>query len=103
MPIASTAATRNLTVAITGARGSVFFRQLLQILEKDTRVGRVNVIASDSGFGVMAEELGLKGRNGLVEQLLGQASAKIVQQSNDDIGANVASGSYPTDGMIVMP
>ena len=35
--------------------------------------------------------------------LLGRASAKIQQQNNDDIGANVASGSYSTDAMIVLP
>jgi flavin prenyltransferase len=72
-------------------------------LQNDARVGRVNLIASDSGLRVMAEELSLKGRNNLVEQLLGSSSSKITQQNNDDIGANVASGSYPTNGMIVMP
>jgi 4-hydroxy-3-polyprenylbenzoate decarboxylase len=51
----------------------------------------------------MAEELAFSTRTKLVEQLLGGASSKIVEQSNDDIGANIASGSYPCDGMIVMP
>jgi polyprenyl P-hydroxybenzoate/phenylacrylic acid decarboxylase-like protein len=31
------------------------------------------------------------------------AESKIKEQSNADIGANVASGSYPADGMIVIP
>jgi flavin prenyltransferase len=52
---------------------------------------------------VMAEELEISGRNELVPKLLGRASGKIAQQNNDDIAANVASGSYPTDAMIVMP
>jgi len=30
-------------------------------------------------------------------------SKKIQEQGNNDIGANVASGSYPTDAMIVLP
>src|SRR5207248_11763541 len=47
--------------------------------------------------------LGLRGRNNLVSQLLGHASRKIQQQANTDIGANVASGSYPADAMIVLP
>ena len=51
----------------------------------------------------MAEELGLKGRNNLVEQLLGARSAKIETLNNDDIGASVASGSYPTEAMLVIP
>jgi len=51
----------------------------------------------------MSEELNLPGRDKAVERLLGSKSSKIVQQSNDDIGANVASGSYPSDAMIVIP
>ena len=96
-------ATLNLTVATTGASGSIFVRELLRILENDARVGVVNFISSDSGMRVMAEELGLSGRDKVVERLLGNRSAKITQQNNDDIGANIASGSYPSDAMIVIP
>ncbi len=85
---------RNLTVAITGASGSIFPKHLLDSLDADERVGRVNLIVSDSGLRVMAEELGISGRNEVVGKLLGRSSAKIQQQNNDDIGANVASGSY---------
>jgi 4-hydroxy-3-polyprenylbenzoate decarboxylase len=94
---------RNLTIATTGASGSLFLQQLLHAAERDNRVAVVNFIASDSALRVMAEELGISGRNNLVEQLLGQKSRKIQQQANADIGANVASGSYPNDGMIVIP
>lgn len=63
----------------------------------------------------MAEELGIRGRNNLLGQILGRdpakrsqrssskLSRKIQQQSNADIGANVASGSYPADAMVVIP
>jgi 4-hydroxy-3-polyprenylbenzoate decarboxylase len=94
---------RNLTVAITGASGSIFPKHLLEALESDERVGTVNLIVSDSGLRVMAEELGISGRNEMAGKLLGRSSAKIQQQNNDDIGANVASGSYATDAMIVLP
>jgi len=95
----------NLTVAATGASGALFTRHLLLALDRDARVQTVNFIASDSALRVMAEELDLRGRSNLVGQLLGRAtsSRKIQQQSNADIGANVASGSYPTDAMIVLP
>ncbi|ABF40351.1 3-octaprenyl-4-hydroxybenzoate carboxy-lyase [Candidatus Koribacter versatilis Ellin345] len=92
-----------LTIATTGASGSIFLRETLRRVEADQRVERVNFIASDSGLRVIAEELGLSGRNGLVQQLLGSSSTKIQQLNNDDIGANVASGSYPTDAMLVIP
>ena len=95
--------TTNLTIATTGASGSIFLRQLLRVVERDQRVSGVNFITSDAGLRVMAEELGLPGRDKLVERLIGAKSCKVVQQGNDDIGANVASGSYPCDAMIVIP
>ncbi len=93
----------NLTVATTGASGSIFLKQLLLALERDARIKTVNFVASDSALRVLAEELSLRGRSNLVGQILGKASRKIQLQSNADIGANVASGSYPCDGMIVIP
>jgi 4-hydroxy-3-polyprenylbenzoate decarboxylase len=111
-----------LTVATTGASGSIFLRQLLLAVERDKRIRTVNFIASDSGLRVLAEELSIKGRSNVIGQILGasslakssastpgspsrsaRASPKIQQQSNADIGANVASGSYPADAMIVLP
>jgi flavin prenyltransferase len=103
MHIVNTAAGVNLTVATTGASGAAFLKQLLLAVEHDQRVRTVNFIPSDSALRVMAEELGISGRSNLVQQILGSPSKKIHPQSNDDIGANVASGSYPTDAMIVIP
>jgi 4-hydroxy-3-polyprenylbenzoate decarboxylase len=95
----------NLTIATTGASGALFLRQLLLTVEADRRVENVNFIASDGALRVMAEELELHGRSNLLSQVLGRnrPSRKIHLQSNADIGANVASGSYPADAMIVLP
>src|SRR5271169_5501930 len=101
MPAQTVATPRTLTVGITGASGSIFAKHLLDALDRDDRVATVNLILSDSGLRVMAEELGISARNEVVTKLLGRASAKIQLQNNDDIGANIASGSYPTDAMIV--
>ncbi len=103
MPRETNLVLRTLTVAVTGASGSIFARHLLDALDRDTRVETVNLIVSDSGLRVMAEELELSGRTELVTKLVGHATQKIRQQNNDDIGANVASGSYPTDAMIILP
>jgi flavin prenyltransferase len=96
-------APESLTVATTGASGSIFLKHLLLIVERDSRVKTVNFIASDSGLRVMAEELAIEGRSDLLRQIIGAPSTKIQQQSNADIGANVASGSYPSDAMVVIP
>jgi 4-hydroxy-3-polyprenylbenzoate decarboxylase len=103
MSAAENPAQRTLTVAVTGASGSIFVKHLLDMLDRDNRVETVNLIVSDSGLRVLAEELDSGGRSDLVSKLLGRPSQKIHLQSNADIGANVASGSYPTDAMIVLP
>jgi 4-hydroxy-3-polyprenylbenzoate decarboxylase len=123
---------QNLTIATTGASGSAFLRQLLLVVERDVRIQTVNFIASDSGLRVLAEELDIQGRSNLVSQILSHGEntasdktsprsstkpstripapieskileSKIKEQSNADIGANVASGSYPAEAMIVIP
>ena len=93
----------HLTVAITGASGAIFGQILLQTLDADARVERVNFVPSENSLRVLAEEMNISGRNGLAEKLLGRSSDKVRQLSDGDIGACVASGSYPSAGMIILP
>ena len=94
---------RNLTLGITGASGAVFAIEMMKMLEAEERVGKVNLVASDSALRVMAEEMEISGRNGLIERVLGGPSKKIQHHVDANIGANIASGSYPSDGMVVLP
>jgi len=94
---------KNLTVALTGASGAVFCREMLRALESDERVARVHFVASENSLRVLAEELNVNGRNDLLEKLLGTTPTKTVQHSDIDIGAAIASGSYPSNGMIILP
>ena len=50
---------RTITLAVTGASGSLFAREMLRALEADERVGCINFVSTDSGVRVMAEELGI--------------------------------------------
>jgi 4-hydroxy-3-polyprenylbenzoate decarboxylase len=92
-----------LVLAVTGASGSIFAVQMLHALDADERVARVHLVVSPSALRVLAEEAGVAGRSALVEKLLGHPSEKIALLAHEDIGAPVASGSYPVDAMIVLP
>jgi 4-hydroxy-3-polyprenylbenzoate decarboxylase len=77
---------------------------MLRALDADARVAKVDFVPSEAALRVFAEEMQLSGRNGLAEKLLGGVgSGKIVQHCEADIGANVASGSYRSQGMVVLP
>ena len=92
-----------ITLAITGASGSLFAAEALRQLDADERVGRIHVVASPSALRVLAEEAGLSGRNALVETLLGHTSAKARALACEDIGAAIASGSYLVAAMVILP
>lgn len=92
-----------LTVAVTGASGSIYAIEMLRALEADERVHHVDLVLSPSAMRVLAEETAVQGRNALVERLLGRPSGKIHLLAHEDIGAPIASGSYPSDGMIILP
>jgi flavin prenyltransferase len=92
-----------LTVAMTGASGAVFGREMLRALEADERVARVHFVASENSLRVIAEELGISGRTGLLEKLLSATPKKVALHGDSDVGAAIASGSHPLSGMIVLP
>jgi len=94
---------RIITLAITGASGSIFALQMLRALEADPRVTHIHLVVSPSALRVLAEETGLSGRSSLVEKLLGHAPRCTVMLAHEDIGASIASGSSPVDAMIVLP
>ena len=94
-----------LTLAVTGASGAIFAAEMLRALDADARVAKVDFVPSEAALRVFAEEMKLSGRNELAAKLLGakKTGNKIEQHCEADIGANVASGSYWSDGMIVLP
>jgi polyprenyl P-hydroxybenzoate/phenylacrylic acid decarboxylase-like protein len=86
--------TRRIVVAITGATGAIYGTRLLEELR---RVGGIetHLVISKAGLLSAAAELD-RGRREL-EALGG------VVHAEKDVGANIASGSFKTDGMIIAP
>ncbi len=97
---------KTITVGITGASGSIYATKLLAQLNDNQDVGRIDLVISQAGVRVVGEELGLKvaGTDSrVVRELLGKDSDKVMVHSANDIGATIASGSYLSDAMIIVP
>src|SRR5438552_8306760 len=96
---------KSIVLGVTGASGVVFSRRMLQMLEGDASVREINLIISGSGLKVLREELDLSvsKTSGLASRLAGCPAPKTTYLLDSDIGASIASGSYPVDGMVVIP
>lgn len=95
-----------ITVGITGASGSIYAQRLLRRLNESPDVARLDLVITTAGVRVVGEELGLNVAGTdrrVVAQLLGVDSEKVIVHAASDIGATVASGSYLSDAMIVVP
>ena len=109
MPQAASNSThkRSVIVGVTGASGSLFARRFLQMLEADEQVGKIHLVVSPSGVRVARHELEIPETSPLPEQwadlLVCGKAKKIICLPEDDIGAAIASGSYPVDWMAVVP
>lgn len=97
---------KTITVGITGASGSIYAQSLLKHLNDNPEVGRIDLVISQAGVRVVGEELGLKvaGTDArVVREFLGNDSDKVIVHSANDIGASIASGSYLSDAMVIVP
>ena len=88
-----------VTFAITGASGAPYAVRLLEVLNQNGVP--VNLIVSETGWRLLAEELEINGEAGLRARTSDWARVKIF--SDQDRGATPASGSAPSRGMVVCP
>ena len=79
-------------VAITGASGAIYARQMLEILANHPDIERVALILSEHAEDVMK-----------AEGVIFPTSERIERFENSDMWASVASGSARWDAMIVVP
>jgi 4-hydroxy-3-polyprenylbenzoate decarboxylase len=94
-----------VTVGVTGASGAVYAQKMLALLDSDSHVERINLVVTETGMRLFAEELAITSGNPeqLVQRVLGHGSGKITVVSNKDVGAAIASGSFAVDAMAVIP
>jgi polyprenyl P-hydroxybenzoate/phenylacrylic acid decarboxylase-like protein len=98
---------KRLVVGVTGASGTALALRLIRAAAEHDEVERLHLVITRNALRVAASELdppagsamALVERAGLSET----AAAKIEHHPPDDIGALIASGSYVTDGMAVVP
>ncbi len=93
-----------IIVGITGASGVVFAGRLIRTLAESAEA-EVHLVVSKHGRLTMVEEMGIEGAGEkMVRELVGEAAAARVRlHPIDDVAAPIASGSFQTAGMVILP
>ncbi len=98
----------DLTVAITGASGTIYAQKTLQLLAASGEVETINLIVSDVVPTVAQVELGVNLKDldvRKVNEWLGfEKDSRIIRLWRlDNFAARPSSGSYRQEGMIIVP
>lgn len=98
---------KRIVIAVTGASGAIYAERLIKAVLQDGHA--VDLIVSSYGARLLKSERDLPGEpRKLVEALRGRydlrvAEGQVTAHANTDLGASLASGSFPVHGMAVVP
>ncbi|HUO84274.1 MAG TPA: UbiX family flavin prenyltransferase [Thermoanaerobaculia bacterium] len=99
--------TGRVVAGITGASGVSLAVHFLRAAASHQEIERIHLIVSQNGLRVAASELDPPAGHpsSIVDhaRLTAADASKIEIHPDSDIGATIASGSYPTDGMVIVP
>jgi len=88
-----------IITAITGASGALYAQRFIQGL---VRAGvETHLVVSPLGRRLLHDELGMEGID--LERLAGTSDHSITLHNYNDVGSSLASGSFLTDGMVIVP
>jgi 4-hydroxy-3-polyprenylbenzoate decarboxylase len=96
-----------IILGVSGASGALLARRFVELVLPVRQLALLHLVFSDAALEVARGEIDAtiaSGKDWIAR--LGvppEAERKIVLHSNDEVGASIASGSYPTSGMIVIP
>ncbi len=92
---------RKYIIALTGASGVIYG---IRLVEELLKIGvEVHLIASDPACIVIQQELNWEFSSSVEDTFYKYLPGNMVFYNNSDIGACIASGSFLTDGMVVIP
>ncbi|MEP6801747.1 MAG: UbiX family flavin prenyltransferase [Acidobacteriota bacterium] len=96
-----------IIVGVSGASGGLLARRFVELALQAEGLSRLHLVLSPSSLRVARSELDPKIGTAAdwIARLTAspEAAGKLALHSHEEVGASIASGSYPTSGMIVIP
>jgi 4-hydroxy-3-polyprenylbenzoate decarboxylase len=90
---------RRIVIGITGASGALYARRVVELLTMADVEAHLSVTAL--GKRLLFDELGMKRLD--ADALSGGRGRLVTIYNDNDLGANIASGSFLHQGMIIVP
>jgi 4-hydroxy-3-polyprenylbenzoate decarboxylase len=98
---------QEIVVGVSGASGAQLARRFVELAAQAPELTRLHLIFSEASLEVARQEIDPavdSGKDWVAGLAITRAAADRIEiEDNSDVGASIASGSYPTTGMIVIP